>query len=464
MFKHMFWYLVILLNVFSAGWIRELSAADLEPTNAELLEQVGKAIDVGTDSLAPLMNEQPKLFENMKDTVTAVKVVDLLFSAKDTEALAEVCSWQFNKRLDGLLEKLLPSPALVALNAAKIYKNSLELIRDVIVVPAFDNHLYEAYKKQRSGAGGANMEDAFTEATVLPASGYYLVKPGMLEKYYKAKGWNKDAVGEKLESAAVKQIDAFWMKRLEARYQQEQLQAQAKEIRSKLWADRAAELAAIRAALAAQGEVGPFFANADLAKFTGWHFSLYTRYPKSNPDPFVPRRQDGQGNNPVSQTFYLQKDGFSEKLSKDAPYYPYECDSAGKRLEAGSARVYLIIHVWPRILTGTYNGKPYGFDQIETIKTMPDAVKANMKLLKEIKLDGVELGHLYLKLNEKVETCYWFDGVTKAHRIQLGTVYTLPTSGYKLDLDTTLIEKMIMFVAEKDKLASGNAAGPNATH
>jgi hypothetical protein len=87
--------------------------AGLEAEPSEVIEQVGKVVDVGTESLGKLYETQPKLFENLKDTVTALKVVDHMANARDSEALAELAGWRIGKQLDARLRKILPSPAVV---------------------------------------------------------------------------------------------------------------------------------------------------------------------------------------------------------------------------------------------------------------------------------------------------------------------------------------------------------------
>jgi hypothetical protein len=121
-----------------------------------------------------------------------------------------------------------------------------------------DDRLYQAYRRQRQGAGGASPEDAFTEVTVLPASGYYLVKTSMLDKYYKAKGYDKGQIGERMEAAAVKQIEGFGTRGLEARYAKEQLLGPMREaVVKQLWADKNTQLAAIRNAVSSRGGTAP---------------------------------------------------------------------------------------------------------------------------------------------------------------------------------------------------------------
>jgi len=423
--------------------------AGLEADSTEVIEQVGKVVDVGTESLGKLYETQPKLFENLKDTVTALKVVDHLANARDSEALAELVAWQIGKQLDAVLEKLLPSPALSVLSWAKIYHGSLELIRDFMVIPAMDERLYQAYRRQRQGTGGASPEDAFSEVTVLPASGYYLVKSTMLDKYYKAKGYKKEQIGERMEAAAVKQIDNFWNARLETRYAKEQLHAQRETVVKQLWEAKSAQLAAIRQAVTQAGADGPFLTKADLASLPGWHFSQYTFWPPSAGQRFEPSAPGDQGIR--TQSFFLQADGFSER--KDSQGYPVEHDRAGQRMPSGTARVHVVLHTWPRVFTGTHQGTTYSLDVLETVKQLEEIVKsgghAAMRFVSRVDIPGFAYGVLYERQTQDVEQVYFFDGVSQGNRIQVSTGYTIYQGKRLINFDPVLIDGILRIVSSK---------------
>lgn len=423
--------------------------AGLEAEPSEVIEQVGKVVDVGTESLGKLYETQPKLFENLKDTVTALKVVDHMANARDSEALAELAGWRIGKQLDAMLEKILPSPALSVLSWAKIYHGALELVRDFMVIPAMDERLYQAYRRQRQGAGGASPEDAFTEVTVLPASGYYLVKTSMLDKYYKAKGYDKGQIGERMEAAAVKQIDGFWNARLEARYAKEQLQAQREAVVKQLWADKNTQLAAIRNAVSQAGADGPFLSKADLDSLRGWHFSQYTFWPPSAGNRFEPSAPGDQGIR--TQSFFLQADGFSER--KDSQGYPVEYDRAGQRMLTGTARVHVVLHTWPRIFTITHQGTPFSLDVLETVKQLEETVRSGgdtaMRFLRRVDLPGFAYGVLYERQTPHVEHLYFFDGVSQGNRVQVSTDYTFSQGGPHVDFDQSLMDDILRTVSSK---------------
>ncbi len=59
----------------------------------------------------------------------------------------------------------------------------------------------------------------------------------MVEDYIsKYKGWDKDLIGEPMRRRAERQVDRFWMARLEAAYQQEKSKPQKQAIVAAIWA------------------------------------------------------------------------------------------------------------------------------------------------------------------------------------------------------------------------------------
>jgi len=293
------------------------------------------------------------------------------------------------------LKRVFPAPWLTALSAFKAYYAALELMRDYLVIPAFHERLYQAYKRQRAGTGGASPADAFTEATVLPASGYYLVKPSMLDKYIKARGWQKDVVGEKVLKDAEHRIDDFWQKRLEARYQKDLAAAQAGSIGQTMWAAQANNLAVIRAAAEKYGGAYPYFlTREDVDALEGWKFSQSTYWPPppTRPDMFRPRKESGT--DMVLQGFNVLPKGFTEKKDKDG--FPVCYGRDGKPVRA--PYLHVTIQADPRMMSGVYNGKPYTYDQLEGEKNLSQYDKHPViAFSRELKEPGMVYGHLLRK-------------------------------------------------------------------
>ncbi|MBI4383534.1 MAG: hypothetical protein HY579_05815, partial [Nitrospinae bacterium] len=83
-------------------------------------------------------------------------------------------------------------------------------------------------------------------------------------------GLNKDVMGEPMVKKLERQIDDFWINRLEARYQLENLKAQKDNLKAETWKKVSRDLDAIRAEAnrprAAQGPDGYFFSDGNLPK------------------------------------------------------------------------------------------------------------------------------------------------------------------------------------------------------
>jgi len=389
---------LVLVSVSVVSLHHPACAADVQATPGEVIAEVEKATGCTKDALDAVMKESPQLFEKVSDTVTGIKVIDLILEAKDTEAVAEVAKWQIGKGVDVILKKVFPAPMLSALSAFKAYYAALELMRDYLVIPAFDERLYRAYKGQRSGAGGGSPEAAFTEATVMPASGYYLVKPSMLDKYIKSRGWNKEAMGESMVKNAERQIDDFWQKRLEARYQKDLTAEQAAKIKIQMWNAQGAALAAIRTAAAKYVNAYPYFlTRSDVDALQGYKFSLYTYWPPKSPDRFPPTMEKDA--DVVIQSFTVIPKNVTEKKRADDGF-PVCYDARGERMHNGPY-VSISIQMVPRIMSGVYQGKPYTIDILEDEKNLSIYdTHPFLAVSRELKESGMEFGYLLRKASK----------------------------------------------------------------
>lgn len=432
---------LILIMVFVGLTISShASAADVQATPEEVIAEVEKATGCTKDALDAVMKESPKLFEKVSDTVTGIKVMNLILEAKDTEAVAEVVRWQIGKGVDEILKKVFPAPMLQALSAFKAYYAALELIRDYMVIPAFDERLYRAYKAQRSGPGGGTPEAAFTEATVMPASGYYLVKPSMLDKYIKSRGWNKEIAGESMIKNAEKQIDDFWEKRLEARYQKDLAAEQAEKIKRQMWNAQGATLAAIRTAAAAYGGYPHFLTRSDVDALQGYKFSLYTYWPPNSPDRFKPTKESHA--DVVIQSFTVIPKNVTEKKRPDDGF-PVCYDARGERMHNGPY-VDISIQMIPRKMSGVHQGVPYTIDILEDEKNLSIYNSHPfLTVVREIKEPGADFAYLLRKASKDGQ------GGEIGHIVMMFTDtsrFTIGASNYNLNQqhDTEALVMQIM--------------------
>lgn len=220
-------------------------------TNQEVIDDVGRHLGISSDTLQAVNKSSPALLENLKDTVTAIKIVDLYSEARDTEALVEIYQWQKGKLLDKAAEHLLPQNMNMVIAAVKAYKASLEVIRDKVFIPSLEEAIYQRYKGARGGNldyRTASPDEAYDQAT---ASGkYFPAKEKMYDELVKSRKYNKELMGPKMEAAVWKQVDNFWKNRLEAKYAQEIAKRNRESLVNQIWKNSSRDLEKVRKAAA----------------------------------------------------------------------------------------------------------------------------------------------------------------------------------------------------------------------
>lgn len=238
-----------------AGFATEGRVADYQqsldqPSREEVINEVARQTGLTNDAVSLIAKENPQLLQGLNDTVLAVKVVNSLADARDTEALADLMGYAVDK----LRDKALPSAMNGFIVAFKVYKTALEITRDYYYVPKLDAGLYNAYRQaradglRRGDTSAEEMSTAFERASTRDWSGYYAVKDSMFEALVKAKGYNKALMGEQMKQSLWRQIDDFWMKRCEAKLLQEVLQANKSEVERQIWSRASRQLSAIKSA------------------------------------------------------------------------------------------------------------------------------------------------------------------------------------------------------------------------
>ncbi|MCP4579369.1 MAG: hypothetical protein GY846_24105, partial [Deltaproteobacteria bacterium] len=177
---------------------------------------------VASDISKSIFENEPALLEKLGKAVFMAQVVDNLLEAKDTEAMAAIFNQYVGQTVDFFAERTLHPALLSFLGAVKIYKTSLELVRDYIVIPKLNNNIYARYKAARN-SNTASPGEAFDEAIYTYLSGYHMVKDTWYQKMIKTKGYNAELVGDRLEKHLRRKLDRFWINRLEEKYQQQRL-------------------------------------------------------------------------------------------------------------------------------------------------------------------------------------------------------------------------------------------------
>ncbi|HHT9134321.1 MAG TPA: hypothetical protein ACFYD2_05405 [Candidatus Avalokitesvara rifleensis] len=411
---------------------------DGPPDTSEMLEELSRFTGLTSDALSAIMEESPALITNLSDTVTAVKVVDHIYNAKDSEAVGAVANWYLSGLADKSVAAAFGAGAASAFAAAKAYKATLDIIHDYAFVPAFEEKIYKRYKNLREASLGR--KDVHKDAMELDYElatkegvfdkGYFAVKGEMvnafiLKKYGKTKE-QQEELSEMLKNHARKQVDDYWMNRMEAKFQQEQLKENKDKYIQEIWEKQAKELEAIRAAAAKlPGEPERFFFTAkDIPQ--GWKLS------RDKDSSLTVKKQPNTNFN--YQSFKLYPAEYVEKVDKQgyASYYTPKGD------HAGNVTVIVSLMIGPRF--DTLSG--HHFDWVDDVKERPKHM-SNLTI-KEFKDEGVITG-FYAIFPGKTLSCFftfvkgpsWF-----VERLDVSANHSAPVSEeFALKLARTIARK-----------------------
>ncbi len=262
-----------------------------QPTREEIITEVSRVTGLASDLTQAVLDSEPKLLENLGKAVFMVKVADNLLAARDTEAMAEIFDFQVGRVFDFFSTRAIHPGLLNFMGAVKIYKTSLKIVRDYLVIPKLDQGIYNRYKAARRSKT-ASPGEAFDQAIYAYLSGYHMIKDQWYQKLMKSKGYNPKLVGRRLEQSLRKKVDRFWIRRLEASFLQEWISPSGRVMKNSIWIamkpelDRLMTLAGGRASFHA----GLFLKPSDLPE--GWwvpqgYFTKSSVQPHKvkNPDP-----------------------------------------------------------------------------------------------------------------------------------------------------------------------------------
>lgn len=219
------------------------------PTDLEMIDEVSRVSGVSKDKLGVLINEKPKLFEKFNDTVTAVKVIDLFFYAKDVDDLADIVPWRWDHFMESFVQKSLPSPMLPFIRSIRIYKLSRALLPEYVEISSIEKRVYLTYRSVRGGRQDyqyATPEDAYTKAA--GAGTFFSDKQKMYDGLIMASGYNAGKDTGQTARQLWAKVDMFWKNRLEATYQYDLFKENHKKLKTYLWKGFEEEIAAIRSA------------------------------------------------------------------------------------------------------------------------------------------------------------------------------------------------------------------------
>lgn len=208
------------------------AAAQQRPAPGEVIDTVAQYTGLTNDAVSLALKDNAAALGRLTDVVVAAQIAQQFLDARD----GEIATTVLNQAADSAAEALLPPPLMTAIKAVRVYKAMLEAVRDLMLIPRLDAGLYSAYRANRTQ--NQDVVNSFSYATSQSlGGGYYVAKPKMVEDYIsKYKGWDKDLVGEPMRRRAERQVDRFWMARLEANYQQEKIKPQKQAMIDAIWA------------------------------------------------------------------------------------------------------------------------------------------------------------------------------------------------------------------------------------
>lgn len=260
--------LILLLFSLTAG-----AAEVTKPTKAEIIDEVARFTGLSSDLTQLVFKSEPKLLAKFGETVFGVKVLNQLLEAKDTEAMSSIFDYTVSKLADNLMKQAIHPAVGTFFTVVKVYKASLEVVRDYIIIPKLDTDTYIRYKKARGGDlkyNYANPTQAFEQATFAPFSGYHLLKEKRYKELIKAKGYNPEYIGDKLKASLRRKIDDFWMKQMEAKYVQERVKDSQEALVKSIWKTAQSEIDLLEQLILELGSIhaGLFIKSKDLPE--GW--------------------------------------------------------------------------------------------------------------------------------------------------------------------------------------------------
>jgi|GEM_PF-2770065 len=226
-------------------WVPSVQADELDtPSLEEVIQHFATGTGFAQDSLELFFEADQDGLGKAQDYLVALNVLNKLHNAQDQEAFETLLDAAISKAKGKILEKILSNSAQTVLAALKLYWDALQLIKDYVLVPELDARVYKAYSDLRSHGGGTTNlpKEAFDQlayGTFGNWTGvtYFALRDKMLDQLIKAKDYNKSVMGDKQLNDLKKQLDDFWMRRLEKRYQREVFNREWPKIKAQLEAE-----------------------------------------------------------------------------------------------------------------------------------------------------------------------------------------------------------------------------------
>jgi len=225
--------LILVVMLFS-GSVWAFTPGSL--SRSEIVAQLAHGTGMTAQAVEVALGKNVKALEQATDVLTAVRIINEVAEAKDEKALTTTIDWA----LDKAGRKLITGPLGGVLTAVTLYKATLELARDRLVIPAVDEKMFQAYRRYREEdiaqkQGDESISSPFDKISSRSDMGYYVLKEKMYQDYLKALGLNPDLIGPSFASVLRAQVDQFWISMLETRFQREYVKAHRDELLHKYW-------------------------------------------------------------------------------------------------------------------------------------------------------------------------------------------------------------------------------------
>lgn len=228
---------LIIALIFSTA-----SFAQTSLSREEVIAEVSRTTGLAADLIDKALGGKPEWLNKLGGVVAATQAIDKILSAKDAEVVTDFVTGQLSAAAEKLILKEIPASAgiLNFFSLVKVYKDSLEFVRDYVVLPRLYNKAYAKYKINRringkSAAFDHVMFDYRNNSGGISFTGYYLQYKNQYQKLLKSKDYNPGLVGKRLEIHLKKKLDKFWLDRMEVSYQREILQGKKQAIIDRLW-------------------------------------------------------------------------------------------------------------------------------------------------------------------------------------------------------------------------------------
>jgi hypothetical protein len=230
------WFGVSCAALFAASPLMAQSSNPLALSKSQIIDEFARGSGIAGDAVNLSIGNTPAKLEKAQNYLTTVQIISQLADARDDAAASTAVDWVIGKVKD----KVITGPAATALTAVTLYKASLEGLRDWVVLPRWDEQMYQTYKRMRiegdtkAGGGPEVLETAFNKATGVN-SAYMALKQRIYDEMVRAKGLDKEKIGPLYERALWAQIDAYLASRMELRYQRDYLKEHRAELLAATW-------------------------------------------------------------------------------------------------------------------------------------------------------------------------------------------------------------------------------------